>query len=71
MIQECVGKRIDLAETLDRVLNKGVMNTGDIVISVANIDLIYVQLSVLICSIETAMKRKHWHTENKEIMPHA
>lgn len=67
MIQESVEKRINLAETLDRVLNKGVMITGDVVISAANIDLIYLQLNVLVCSIETALRRKHWFSEEEEI----
>lgn len=63
MTNETLEKRISLAETLDRVLHKGVMITGDVVISVANIDLIYIQLSVLVCSIETAMKRKQWYVQ--------
>lgn len=66
MIQRPSDRRISLAETLDRVLNKGVMITGDIIISVANVDLIYLQLNVLVCSIETAMKRKNWYPEIKE-----
>lgn len=52
-------RRINLVETLDRVLNRGVAITGDITISVANIDLIYLQLRVLLSSVETALKMKH------------
>jgi hypothetical protein len=43
-----------LCELLDRVLNTGVVATGDIVISVAGIDLIYVNLQLLLTSVETA-----------------
>jgi len=49
-------RRINLSETLDRVLNKGAVITGDITISVADVDLIYVQLRVLLASVETAFK---------------
>ncbi len=66
MIKKPLDQRISLTETLDRILNKGVMITGDVIISVANIDLIYLQLNVLVCSIETAMKRKNWFAEKEE-----
>lgn len=45
-------KEIALLELLDRVLDKGVVVAGDLTISVANIDLIYVGLRLLICSVE-------------------
>ncbi len=47
-------QRISLCETLDRVLNTGVVVHGDITISVANIDLIYISLRTLLTSVETA-----------------
>lgn len=47
-------RRITLLETLDRVLNKGVVIAGDVTISVADVDLIYVGLRLLLCSVETA-----------------
>ena len=43
-----------MCELLDRVLNTGVVATGDIVISVAGIDLIYLNLQLLLASVETA-----------------
>lgn len=46
-------KEVTLLELLDRLLNKGVVVSGDLVISVANVDLIYVGLRVLISSVET------------------
>ena len=52
-------KNITLVETLDRVLNKGVVLNGDITISVADVDLIFVGLKVLLASVETAEKM-HW-----------
>ena len=51
-------KEITILDVLDRVLTKGVVITGDIVISVADIDLIYVGLRVLLSSVETMNKIK-------------
>jgi len=46
-------KDVTLLEVLDRVLEKGVVVSGDAVISVADVDLIYVGLRVLLSSVET------------------
>lgn len=46
-------KDITILEILDRVLNKGVILTGDIVISVADIDLVYVGVKLMLSSVET------------------
>jgi hypothetical protein len=51
-------KEVTILEILDRVLNKGVVITGDIVISVADIDLVYLGLKLILTSVET-MKEKH------------
>jgi gas vesicle structural protein len=45
---------LSLLETLDHVLNRGLVIAGEITISVADIDLIFVGLNVLVSSIETA-----------------
>ena len=47
-------EHISLCEALDRVLNKGVVVHGDVAISVADVDLIYLGLRLLLTSIETA-----------------
>ena len=46
--------RVSLCEALDRVLNKGAVVVGDVTISVADIDLIYLGLQVVLTSIEKA-----------------
>jgi len=46
-------KDVTLLEILDRVLDKGVVISGDMVISVADVDLIYLGLKVLLSSVET------------------
>jgi gas vesicle structural protein len=39
-------------DLLDRLLNKGVMLTGDITMGVAGVDLIYLRLSSLFCATD-------------------
>ncbi len=46
-------RQLSLCETLDRVLNKGVVVAGEVVISVADIELIYLNVRVLLTSVET------------------
>lgn len=46
-------EQITLLELVDRVLNKGVVLTGDIMLSVADVDLVYVGLRVLLASVAT------------------
>jgi gas vesicle structural protein len=47
-----------LSDLLSHVLDKGVVITGDVVISIAGIDLISVSLSVLITALETLERKK-------------
>ena len=44
---------VTLIELVDRVLNKGVVLSGDITLSVADVDLVYVGLRVLLASVGT------------------
>jgi gas vesicle structural protein len=46
-------RHVSLCETLDRVLNKGAVIAGDIVISVADVDLLYLGLNLVVTSVET------------------
>jgi len=47
-------ERVSICEVLDRVLNKGVVVAGEVTISVADVDLIYLGLNLVLTSIETA-----------------
>ena len=47
-------QRLALAELLDRVLHKGIVLRGDLVISMAGIDLLFVDIKALIASVDTA-----------------
>lgn len=50
------GEQVSLCEALDRVLNKGAVVVGEATISVADIDLVYLGLQVVLTSIETARR---------------
>ena len=45
-----------LLDILDHVLTQGVLLRGNVVISLAGVDLVYVGLDVILTSIETAMR---------------
>lgn len=47
---------LTLLETLDHALNKGLVISGEITISVADIDLIFVGLNLLVGSVDTINK---------------
>jgi hypothetical protein len=47
-------EHITLCEALDRVLNKGAVVAGEITISVADVDLLYLGVQLVLTSIETA-----------------
>ncbi len=49
-------EHISLCETLDRVLNKGAVVVGEVIISVANVDLIYLGLQLVLKSIDGALE---------------
>lgn len=60
--------RVTLVEVLDRALNKGIVISGDLVISVADVDLIYLGVKVLLSSVETmeAMRESPAETRAQE-----
>ncbi|SDJ97728.1 gas vesicle protein [Sediminibacillus albus] len=44
---------VSLLDVLDAVLEKGVVLRGDITISIADIDLVYLDLRILLSSVDT------------------
>ena len=48
-----LAREVTLVELVDRVLDKGVVLSGDITIAVADVDLIYVGLRALLASVDT------------------
>ncbi len=59
-------KDVTILEILDRVLNKGIVLTGDLVVSVADIDLVYVGVKVLLSSVETMEQMKYGTYKKRE-----
>ena len=51
-------KEATLLDLVDRLLDKGVVLTGDVTLSVADVDLVYVGLRVLISSVEAAQRHR-------------
>ena len=47
-------EELSLLETLDHVLDRGLVIAGEITIAVADIDLIFLGLNILASSVETA-----------------
>jgi hypothetical protein len=46
-----------LLDVVDNVLNRGAVLNGDIMLGVANVDLIYVRLSVLLAALDKVTQR--------------
>lgn len=45
--------KLTLCDALDRILTKGVVANGDLVISVAGVDLLYIGLRGLLCAVDS------------------
>jgi hypothetical protein len=50
------GQRLDLSDVLSSLLDKGVALRGGVTLAVADIDLVYLDLALLLTAIETAMR---------------
>ncbi len=59
------GDETSLLDILDHVLNAGVVIRGNLVISLAGVDLVYLGLDVILTSVETALK----HLQNEPANP--
>ena len=51
------GPEPTVLDLLDRLLNKGVMVSGDVTLGVAGIDLIYLRLSSILCAADRVLPR--------------
>lgn len=56
------GSEASLLETVDHLLNQGVVLTGEVVIGLAGVDLIYLRLSVLLCTADRILPRRRQET---------
>jgi Gas vesicle protein len=53
---EAIDGEPSLVDVIDNVLNKGAVLNGDLVLGVANVDLIYAKLSVLLAALDKVTK---------------
>jgi hypothetical protein len=58
---------LTLLDTIDHVLNRGLVISGDIVISVADIELIYLGLNVVLGSVETISRALGRRVETEKL----
>jgi gas vesicle structural protein len=49
-------KEVTLFEVLDRILDKGIVIKGDLIISIADVNLIYIGLQVIITSVDRLLR---------------
>jgi hypothetical protein len=61
-------KELTLLDLLDGVIDTGVVVRGEILISIANIDLIIIDLKLLIASIEKAYGSKEEHVNREGLL---
>jgi len=47
-----------LVDVIDNLLNRGVVLNADVVLALANVDLVYLRLSALLCAADRVMPRE-------------
>jgi hypothetical protein len=47
-----------LLDLVDHVLDKGVVLTGEVILGLADVDLIYLRLSALLCAADRVLPKK-------------
>jgi len=45
-----------LVDVIDSLLNKGVVLNADVILALANVDLVYLRLSALLCAADRVME---------------
>jgi hypothetical protein len=51
------GSEASLLDTVDHLLNRGLVLTGEVVIGLAGIDLIYLRLTALLCAADRILPK--------------
>jgi hypothetical protein len=52
-----VSSETSLVDVIDSLLNKGVVLNADIILALANVDLVYLRLSALLCAADRVFPR--------------
>src|SRR3989344_8336866 len=62
-------KKVSLVDVLDRVLDKGAVVDGEAVIRIADIDLVFIGLRLLVTSVSRAEKLRRGSGIHKKLKP--
>lgn len=60
-------ERLELSDLLNHVFDKGVVIAGDVTIGIADVDLLRVSLTVVLSSVEAALRRSRRPSEDADI----
>jgi hypothetical protein len=53
-----IARHVGLIELVNRVLDRGAIITGEVVIGVAGVDLVYLGLQIVLSSVESMQRRQ-------------
>ncbi len=65
--------QLTIVDLIDRILDKGVVITGDITVSIVGVDLLSLKINLVIASLETAKRYgiklpwEKWEKEQKRL----
>lgn len=70
---EVADHQLVLGDLLNRVLDKGVVISGQVMISIADIDLVSLDLKLILTSVQTALERSgtRQHGDVSLLRPHS
>ncbi|WP_199242678.1 gas vesicle protein [Desulfosporosinus fructosivorans] len=49
-------KQVTLLEVVEKLLDKGVVISGDLILSCGNVDLVYLNLKIVLTSVQTMLE---------------
>ena len=55
-VKEISSRQLTIVDLVDRILDKGVVITGDITVSIVGVDLLSLKINLVIASLETAKR---------------
>ena len=68
-VPQGIQRKATLLDLLDRVLGKGVVAYGDIVLSIADLDLVYLNLRAVLSSIGTLERLEEERSRDRDLLP--
>ena len=68
-IKPVAAGNVTLVDAVDHLLDRGAVLLGDATLSVADVDLVYVGINLLVSSVETMRQRGEWPDEGLPVRP--